>query len=536
MRRRWHVRLLALSLGLVIGVSIYTFLTLASLRGRRKAAYVSVQPVVVFNDRAYIQGETTHQGDSYSRHAFNVDISNNLLPDRSLPDSRHALCQEKLYDWSGSIPQVSVIISFHNEARSALLRTVMSVLNRSPSDILIEIILIDDFSDNAQDGEQLTILPKVWLSRNDRREGLIRSRGKGASIARGDYLMFLDSHCEVNVGWMEPLLDRVTKNPKLLASPVIDIIDIETFHYKSSSPDLKGGFDWGLRFIWLPLTAEEKSKRQHPTEPIKSPVIPGGLFLIQKNWFDTLGGFDEGLEIWGAENCEMSIKAWLCGGQIETVPCSRVGHVFRKRHPYTFPNGSAATYLANSVRVAEVWMDEYKDYFYSNRPVARNVAVSNLEERKKLKNNLQCKNFKWYLENVYPELKVPNGDATAFGQLQQGDECLGISSPNSLHVFLTSCLYSRPSQDWTFSKEGQLKSNGKCLSVKKENLLNYSVVMESCNHNIQQKWTRRRRLLVHKPTGLCLETQNQQEVVIGECRRQSYTQQWDFSMELQTWD
>lgn len=91
----------------------------------------------------------------------------------------------KAYHLPSRLPTTSIVIVFHNEAWTTLLRTVWSVINRSPRPLLKEIILVDDASEREWLGRKLedyvrTLPVHTFVLRTVNRSGLIRARLLGA--------------------------------------------------------------------------------------------------------------------------------------------------------------------------------------------------------------------------------------------------------------------------------------------------------------------------------------------------------------------
>ncbi|XP_075367382.1 polypeptide N-acetylgalactosaminyltransferase 5 [Mycteria americana] len=343
---------------------------------------------------------------------FNVYLSDLIPVDRAIADTRPAGCSEqRVHD---DLPTTTIIMCFVDEVWSTLLRSVHSVLSRSPPHLIEEVILVDDFSTKEYLKEKLdkymSRFPKVKILHLKERHGLIRARLAGAEIAKGTVLTFLDSHVECNVGWLEPLLERVRLSRAKVACPVIEVISDKDMSYMTVDNFQRGIFTWPMNFGWRQIPPEviEKNKIKE-TDIIRCPVMAGGLFSIDKKYFFELGMYDPGLDVWGGENMEISFKVWMCGGEIEIVPCSRVGHIFRNDNPYSFPKDRVRTVERNLARVAEVWLDEYKELFYGHayHLVLKNLDVGDLTQQIQLRKKLRCKSFRWYLENVYPDLEAP---------------------------------------------------------------------------------------------------------------------------------
>ncbi|XP_051858032.1 N-acetylgalactosaminyltransferase 4-like isoform X1 [Drosophila albomicans] len=489
----------------------------------------------------------------YRMNGFNGLLSDKISVNRSLPDVRREECKTRQY--LAKLPKVSVVIIFFNEHFKTLLRSVYSIINRSPPELLQQIVLVDDGSEWESLKQQLDDYVSLhWpdlvdVVHNPERLGLIGARLSGAKVATAEVMVFFDSHIEVNYNWLPPLLEPIAINNKISTCPIVDIIDHSNFAYNGGYQEgSRGGFDWRFYYKQLPVLPEDSVDK---SQPYRSPVMMGGLFAINTEFFWSLGGYDDELDIWGGEQYELSFKIWMCGGMLLDVPCSRVAHIFRGPMDPR-PNPRNYNFVArNHKRVAEVWMDEYKEYVYTRDPQTYDsIDAGDLRRQRAIRETLQCKSFDWYMKEVAPDflIKFPPIEpqpyasgaiqSLAYPQLCLDAMNLGTSNPVGLYSCHNNLTLPEGNQMWLLTADRELRRTGndECLDVQ-DSQANATVWMWDChNQGGNQFWyyDRQHQWIVHGKGGnRCMEAfveNNVNAVYTNDCQENNDRQRWNFGV------
>lgn len=116
--------------------------------------------------------------------------------------------------------------------------------------------------------------------------------------------------------------------------------------------------------VRLPEPSGKSGTSTRPTTTTTS-MITSGSFYVGKTYFTKSDKFDVVMDVCAMENPEILFRVWQCDGSLEIIPCSHAGHVFSRRHRYSFPDCRGYVFARHIRLTAEVWMKEYKKYYYS---------------------------------------------------------------------------------------------------------------------------------------------------------------------------
>lgn len=384
---------------------------------------------------------------------------------------------------------------------------------------LEEILIVDDISDEDDIfvGPDLPNRCKnysvpVRYIRTPERTGFVKARILGAKEAKGEIIISIDPHSEVTPGWFEPLIDRLIDDPKRIVVPIHDGIDPRTFqHYPMPNDRDQGGFGWLLSDNWEPMPKRKlEARKGDPTLPWDSPTLITCAYGIWKKWFFENGALDGDLYFYGGSDVEFGLRTWMCGGNIENLPCSHVGHIFKAARPFNIPGGDGNVIYRNIRKMAEVFADDWLKFLVAYHPPMRGMVVGgDIAERKKLRADRKCHSFQWYLDNVYPESMLPR-EYRSFGMIRnpKTDACIDslFQSPApKTPAFAQKCWTSTGAQYWSFTRQGRINNDIRCLST--HGAGNDTVMLHKCNYEDKYQawhWDEESSHIVHNETGRCL--------------------------------
>lgn len=220
-------------------------------------------------------------------------------------------------------PLVSVCILSWNTLD--LVRRNLQTLYATPAPFPLEVIVVDNASTDGSADMVAAEFPQVRLLRHT--ENLLFARGMnaGARIARGRYLLFLNSDCFITPDTLGCMVEFMEQHPRArLAGARQRRGDgrIET------SLKLCPGLERTVRRLFFLSAGWSRRKlcEGNRGRPVPAPMLPGSCLLARCELLDHPGLFDEGFTL-GVEDSDLSYRVRRAGYEVWYLPQCEVIHL-----------------------------------------------------------------------------------------------------------------------------------------------------------------------------------------------------------------
>ena len=226
-----------------------------------------------------------------------------------------------------------------------------SLLMTLPSNLNYEIVFIDDFSSDGTREWLATIgSPKVSYILNDENYGYAKTNNIAANSSKGELLFFVNNDLVFKDNWIEPMIELI-ENPYLRAGIVGNVqfrVDNNQIDHAGVVVTEKGKIE------------HKKSKSEHSKLYESVFAVTGACFLIKKNDYLDIGGFDESF-INGGEDIDLCLSIKKFGKKVYICTNSNVyHHVSLSRDLASLQNEK------NSRRLFSKWRKEIKSELAKN--------------------------------------------------------------------------------------------------------------------------------------------------------------------------